>query len=57
MARLQRRSLKAPDEMRPVGRGTLEIMDSASYRLDSLGPRELKGVPGSTELFAVAAAD
>jgi class 3 adenylate cyclase len=102
MARLQRRSLRQPDEFRdanahglqlcvgmhtgeyePVGdemRGlavhvaarvlavagadqvvvsaaTAALLDRTGYRVESLGPHELKGVPGPVDLFAIAAGD
>ena len=38
-----------------VSASTAALLDRAAYRLEALGPHELKGVPGSVELFGVAA--
>ncbi len=40
-----------------VSASTAALLDRTTYRLEPLGAQDLKGVPGSIELFAVAAAE
>ena len=39
-----------------VSASTVSLLDRTAYRVEPLGPHELKGVPAPVDLFAIAAA-